>query len=300
MRIVNDYFMVQVDQKYESTKTKSGVITLDTAHINDTTIERYANKRIYGKVLAVPRRFSDSVIELIDPGSPPPRKYMSGEMIQNKLNQGYKDYSNRNYNCSTFDDFESVTMADRAETLDVQRFDKVYFDPRMTEDFNLLGSFKGNFLYKCHIDSIICVVRKGRIIPQGKWCLVEPDMESWDDILIPIPVVGADGKAMVDDQGNPVMKPKEQWLATKAQPKARALRGFIRYPRQPKLNDGDRIVYAKMASDTDGEWLMKIEDKEYYVIEQQDVIAKLEDSKPDWNVGVLQDRIEELNVAEAL
>lgn len=248
MQILKDFFMMTVDQRYESSISPSGIITLNTAWVNDETIERFDNKRIYGRIEACPVGFSDQVVELVDPGFPNPRKYISGEYIEEKVNRGYWKMNNNFYTCTTFEKHDTVTCADIAEKCDIRRFDKVYFDPRVTEPENRLGSHNGKELYKIRVDQIICTVRDGEILPQGEWCLVEPDMEDWSEIMSPKGIY---------------MKPR---------PEAKHLRGIMRhFQHRDDIREGDKIIYMKGA-----DWLLKIEGKKYYAIEAQDILAKLQ------------------------
>src|SRR5690606_7187283 len=110
-------------------------------------------------------------------------------------------HGQQDYYPSTFDEYEVITVRDVAELTDIRVNDRVYFDEKVTEPDNLLGKINGLELYKCRIDEVICVVRavmtpvynpKGdrvirhdaskAIIMQGGWVLVEPNMETWEEI----------------------------------------------------------------------------------------------------------------------
>lgn len=249
MLINLDYFLVTVDQKYESTVTKSGIITTNVAWVDqnyEETDDRYKYKRIYGRVEACPRGFSDTPHSLVDPGIPHPRKYMSHDMISHRVRMGAKEMGRHNYNPSTFDDFEKVTLADIGRKTDVKRFDKIYFDYRVTEEDNLVGKHEGKELYKVRVDQILCVVRDEEIIMQGGWCLVEPDMETWEEITT---------------KSGIVMKP---------QPQAKYLKGIMRHISPDyNIGAGDNILYEKHA-----DWTVTIEGSDYYAIEERDILGK--------------------------
>lgn len=243
--------MMTVDQRYESTISPSGIITLSTAWVNDTTVERFEYKRCYGRIEACPSGFSDKTAELIDPGAPWPRKHISGEYIEQKVKMGYTDYHHKRENyycCAGMDSYDAVTMADIAKNCDIRRFDKVYFDARITEPKNMLGMHQGRELYKINVNEIVCVVRDGEILVQGNWNLVEPEMETWESITTKAGII------------------------KKPAPEAVALIGKMAYMQHREdLSVGDRIIYYRGAN-----WTIKVEGKEYYAIEHQDILAKLQ------------------------
>lgn len=247
MQIINDYFLMTVDQRYESTISPSGIITLSSAWIHEEVIERFDYKRIYGKIQSVPLNFTEFALEPVDPGYPNPKVHLPAEFINQRKNSGYKRYGNHNYNCAGNDGFELITRATIAEKTDIRVGDKVYFDPRATEDENLVGRHNKHELFKIAPEEIVCTVRDGEILMQGEWCLVEPNMESWEEITT---------KAGI------IMKPR---------PEAKFLQGIMRhFQYHEDLLEGDHIVYVKGA-----DWTMDIEGKKYYAIEWRDIVAKI-------------------------
>lgn len=268
MRIINDFFILSVDQKYESSVTKSGLTTLNTAYQNDEVIERFANKRLYGFIESVPIVYTRSIIDLVDPGTPAPRMYISGDYIESKAKRGYK-IDNRSYSCATWEGFKTITIADIATKCDIRRGDKVYFDPGVTEPDNSLGPFGKRELYKAGCNEIICSIRDGEIIMQGDWCLVEPNVETWEDISIPTPVI-LNGKPMTNPDGSVRMRTKEEWIVKKSQPENKPLEAFMRY-FSPfcDLQQGDKIIYNYGAN-----WPVKVEGVEYFAVQRDDILCK--------------------------
>lgn len=108
----------------------------------------------------------------------------------------------------------------------------------------------------------------------GAYVLVEPDMESWDDISIPIPQT-VNGKVLMDKFNKPIMKPKEQWLVTKSQPQQRFLQGWVRHIGSPLLGDeldGLReglYIHFRPRTDT----RLDFEGKEYFRMRQRHINA---------------------------
>lgn len=269
MIIINDFFVVSVDQKYESSVTKSGILTFNTAHQNDEVIERFEKKRIYGRIESIPLQFGNHAIDLIDPGVAHPRKYISSEYIEAKVKMGHK-MGREYYSNSTWGNFDVITTSDIAQKCDVRRFDKVYFSESVTEPDNFLGRHKGNDLYKLAVTEIICTVRMGSIRMQGGWCLVEPNVETWEDISIPTPFV-VNGKVLTNPDGSTRYRPKDEWIVKKSQPEAKPLEAFMRHFNPfNELNEGDRVIYEYGAN-----WPVTVEGKEYLAIQERDILCKI-------------------------
>jgi co-chaperonin GroES (HSP10) len=268
MLILHDYYNVLVDQIYESTKTKAGITTFNEGYLanqeDKETDEHFANKRLYGTVLTCPENFTDTQVELIDPGAPPPKRFISGEYLQMRANQGYKSKEKSYYYPSTFDNYESITLRDISSKVHIQRGDRVYFDYAVTERENELGEFQGKQMYKVRVDEIRCSVRfkkdilggggakplmwneKSVIIPQGGWCLVEPITDSWDDIKTP------------------------SGIFKKPAPEAKSLQGIVRHIRKrPDLKAGDKVTFLRFA-----DYTMVVEGVPYYVMQEDDILTK--------------------------
>ncbi len=169
--------------------------------------------------------------------------------------------------------------------MEVQPGDRIYFHfntiVKMRQ--NMIREFKDKlgtpirWWFKVRYDQVICAVRDNRIIPIGGYALIEPDMESLEDILIPIATTGADGKAIRDQRGNPIMKPKEQWLQVKERPTAKYMRGWVRHVGTPLDGDiceihQDQLIYYRPNAD----WVNTIEGKEYFAIRQKHIVGRIE------------------------
>lgn len=107
----------------------------------------------------------------------------------------------------------------------------------------------------------------------GSWVFIEPDMESWDDILIPVPeTIG--GRPLLDENGQVKLKPKDQWLATKVQPTEKYLRGWIKYVGSPLHGDEATFsegmyVFFRPKADTKTDF----EGKPYFRMYQRNIVA---------------------------
>jgi co-chaperonin GroES (HSP10) len=269
--IIHDYYAVHVEKLYESTTTKAGIITSAAEHYlsneeDKETDDHMAHKRQYGTVITCPMKFTDEQIEVLDPGIPAPKKFISGDYLQMRANQGYSGYNkDKSYYPSTFEKYEVVTRKDLAEKISVKPGDKVYFDYKTTEPENLLGPHPdGGSIYRIAVEDIHCSVRYQRkvygggasvrpiidnvakIIPQGGWCMVEPHMETWEEITT------------------------KSGIIKKPRPEAKMLQGTVRHiSKRPDLKAGDKVFFVRFA-----DYVMTIEGVPYYVMREDDILTK--------------------------
>lgn len=243
---IQDYFTVLIESRYNERKTKSGIILINTAWIDDTDMDRNEHKRIYGTVVSVPRMFSDNGYRAVDDGMPAYHKFVGHDDIVDRMNRGFTNHSDKAYYPSTYDKYDVVTMADIAERVDVQVGDKIYFMPQCTEDENLIEKNKDGEIYQISVSEIICAVRDGKVIMQGEWVLIKPDKETWEEITT---------------KSGIIMKtaPENKWL-----------RGLVAHSSHDHLKQGMRIVYLPNA-----DCPVKVEDEDYFVMPVQDVIGEL-------------------------
>lgn len=270
MQLTNDYYLVLVAQLFESRTTPAGIITMNTAIVNPETEERTEHKRRYGTVLEIPANFTDADVSMVDPGLPSPRRYVGHEWIemmrQAGYSQGLRPYDQAVYYPSTFEKYDTITCADIAKQVDVKKGDKIYFTENATEEDRFMGKYNGGLMYAIRVDEIQAVVREmkiftgmkpqKRIYMQGGWVLVENDMETWEEISIPIP-------------GQPIP------LVVKAAPEHKPLRGWVReVAKRPDLKVGDHIVYER-----DADAPCVVEGKELVIMKDEDILAKITKTK---------------------
>lgn len=263
MNLLHDNYIITIDQRYENSQSKSGLIPLNTAIFADNDeqeyrrdIHHFEHKRIYGQVITCPINFTDTRYNLIDEGTPEYKGFVSHDFIQTYYNRGFQHkQSIPKYYPSTFEGYEAVTKRDLGAMTDVQPGDRVYFDYKITEPDNYLGMFRGQQMYRLDVEYLFCVIRKYKstvdhrikkeIIMQAGWMLVEPDMETWEEITSPAGII------------------------MKVQPKAKALRGIVRHVRNKnRLKPGEKILYEPYA-----DYLMKVEGKDYYCMREDEVIG---------------------------
>lgn len=116
-------------------------------------------------------------------------------------------------------------------------------------------------------------IYKKNIVPIGSWILVQPDMETWEDISIPTPEV-INGKKLLDKRGQPIMKPKDQWIVIKKAPEERYLQGWVVYTGSALKGDKEFLeegmyVYFQKFMNTK----IKVEGKDYFRMRQRHIFA---------------------------
>ena len=128
--------------------------------------------------------------------------------------------------------------------------------------------------FKVSYDQVICAVREGKIIPIASYALVEPDYETWEDILHPT------YSNLKDEHGNFIQKPKSEWIQTKVKPEYHFLTATVKYVGTPlgtdkcEVEPGQKIWYRRNA-----DWKNKIEGVEYFAIRPRHIIGKEVDGK---------------------
>lgn len=266
-QLLRDFYIVYVDEVWESQKTKSGLITVNTAvHNKDNSSEevedRGEHKRRYGWVVETPASFSDNALEMIDPGSPAPRRFVGHDWIQLMKIAGYRGYRDHEnpagkYYPSTFEQYETIKMRDMAKLVDVQRGDKVYFDHKSTDMERYMGRYKQGHLFSVQVNEIICSVKekpvfegyskykKNKIIPQGGWTLVKVLMEDWKDITTPSGVI------------------------IKVAPEALPLQGKVMYSQKKEL-EGQLVLFER-----DADAPIVVEGQELTSMRMDDILATI-------------------------
>lgn len=215
----------------------------------DTTYDPQRHSRAYAEVVSVPKHLSNIPISQHHRGLP-----------------AYNDYS----------PYEYKYLSDIP--LEIEVGDRAYFHFNTFVGKNIIkidGVHPNRTWYfKCRVDQVICVVREEKIIPTSTYVLIEPDMETWDDILVPTysNIMGKDGK--------PQLRPKDKWLVRKVAPEKKYLLGFVKHVGSPlkgetcDLQPDDHIVYRRLA-----DWVNKIEGRPYFAILQKYIMAKIVDGK---------------------
>lgn len=275
MRANIDYVLFGVRDYYKDKVTMNNdELTLDPS------FDPARHVTISGEVAQVPLRLSNKPIMIIKerlgfPGYGPirgaPKDYMS-----NNLDSIYSSKTPGVYR-----------MHDIA--MEVQPGDKIYFhyNTLLREDNfvadNLMGMNHIDFdLWKVRYDQIFCALRPRKkkkqgheIIMIGSWCLVEPDVESWDDIVYPTYYDIIDPHTKKKK-----LRPKSEWIQVKKVPENQYLRGHLKHVGTPltgtkcDLKQGDYIVYTPNA-----DFEIQVEGKTYFAIRQNHIEGVIEQTK---------------------
>lgn len=263
MKVLKDYVLIELEDRFNRETDVKGVDGKPLVLAVDEQDDYMANQRVktWGVVVSVPKTLSRVPIMQESSGTP---QYVTSGQYKYKYRSDI--------------------------VLEVKEGDKIYFhhNTLYAENGmkNLVGMDGKKSIYKIGYESIQCAVREravqdadgyetvSDIIMIGSHCLIKPDMETWDEILIPTYKI-SNGVPMVDDKGKKMFNPKEKWLQKRLEPEAKALQGFVVLSGTPLKGDinelkfNDPIYYYKNA-----DWLVNIERKMYYMIKQRHIIAK--------------------------
>lgn len=227
----------------------------------DPSYDPQRHTRCFGEVVSVPSQLTNAILHQEHSGMP-----------------GYKESSPYSY--KFINDIQ----------MDVLPSDKIFFH------FNTIpGALKSNgivheegvfpnrtYYLKVRYDQVICAARTTltsdsvvtNIIPIGGYTLIDPDFESWDDILVPT------YSNIMDKAGKPQLRPKSQWLQKKVAPSYKYLTGFVRHVGSPLIGDETEIeVGQKIWYRQNADWQVKIEERDYFVVRQRHIIGKEVDGK---------------------
>lgn len=233
--------------------------------ITDVTYLPQQRTRVYGTVIQLPVEMGMGVVSMSSPGMPgygAIRIYKDHDM-DSPSHAFYKIGGTTKYKF----------MCDIAP--EVEEGDLIYFRwPVLNKKENLIAKTRSEpfeFIFKVPYDQIICVVRNGKIIPIGTHVLVDPEMETFKEILVPTyyDTPGADGK--------PVERPESEWIMKKAFPENKQKQGVVAHVGKPFLGEvayikeGMRVILKLNIKN-----LYTIEGKKYIVIPQDKILAKID------------------------
>lgn len=248
MQIIHDFIILELDRLFD-VREEGGLITLNEAYVQHGERDRNIYKRISGIVTSLPRGYSDLKIDPVDPGVPNYKIYVGHDVIQERVNEGYKwDRENYYYPGST-ESYEFRSMQDVDPHVDVRIGDTVYVHPNQLEEENALWKKDGKYYFRVRVDEILCAVRDGQIIAQGQHVLVKPNMEKESDLI----------------QGGLQIKPQAE---------AKPLQGFIFSCRPEFCIPGVLVFFIE-----DSEWLITIEGIPVYVMKEEQIMCWLETAK---------------------
>jgi co-chaperonin GroES (HSP10) len=233
--------------------------------------EMYVNNE--GTVIGVPDKLSSDKVFAFNKMGPPlyykssPQEVVWLDEVPMDIEVGDKVYCHHNAVMNAMKDSEDVILK---------------------EEFNQETKETVVWL-KVLVTDIFCSERNGELFPNATWVLVEPDMETWEDILVPIPEIdpltGRQKIVITKKLINGIMKtiqepkwiPKDKWIQTKQAPEAKLLKGFIHAVGDPLKGDerdlkkGDHIIFRNLA-----DFEVEIGDKKYYLMKQRNIRGVIE------------------------
>jgi co-chaperonin GroES (HSP10) len=217
----------------------------------DTRFEEYKHAKIYGEVIAVPLKLSghrlyyQNDIEQADYG-----RHVSHEDLRRKELNGH-EVNRGMYRCFGY---TPKFITRNHIQMDIKIGDTVYFHyDQIKNKSNHKFDIEGFSVFQVPIDKVLCVVRDGVIIPQGEWLLIDPEMQSEEEIMSP------SGIQMQSEV-------KAKHLLGKVAHVGKPLKGYIQ-----ELSPGDDIIYME-----ESDWEVEIEGKKYFVMKHRDILAKKE------------------------
>jgi hypothetical protein len=271
MQITRDYCIVKVKKVFKDEAAFKGENGLNI--YLDTTYEPNKHTNNCGYVESIPLTLSRSPLIWDYHGIPsyhetPPMGYKSVDDIQREIRVGDKVYFN--YNCILPDGHETLYNSDWMFTKREEENGKIvayqYFRIKYSSIYAAVRYESINPACKPFQwwmeDQLKPITIVGQLLYEldeqshyrktvdmiGSWVFVEPDIETWDDISIPVQET-LNGIGLVNPDGSKRMKPKEQWIVTKAAPAYRYLFGTVKFVGSPlrglnkELSEGMYVMY---------------------------------------------------------
>jgi hypothetical protein len=245
MTPIQDYFVIKLDKIFD-VREQGGLITLNDAYIREGERDRNIYKRIWGQVVAIPRGYSGLNIDPQDEGVPNARIYVSHDIIQERVNEGYPWTRETHYHPGVKESFEFKTVDDVAQFIDVKIGDKIYAHPNSLESENALYKLDTEYYFRIRVDEILCAVRDGKLIAQGQHVLLKRNMEKQEDIF----------------RGGLQIKPDVE---------AKPLQGFCVCARPEFCPTGILVFFIP-----DADWLITIEGMPVYCLREEDIYCFVE------------------------
>ena len=242
MKPFNNYIIFKTNAMFNDKAGFKGIGGREI--VLDPSFDPQKHVRTYGEVVSLPLHLTPAPVMQEHRGSPAPTDQSP---------------------------FEYRTVADVSQ--DVSIGDRIYFHFNTITMRNCVKEEgvdpNRTWYFKVRYDQIICSIRDGNITPIASYLLVDPDFESWEDILVPVM------SQLKDTEGNFIPKPKDQWLQRKVKPEYKYLTAFVRHVGNPFIGDklevevGQKVWYRRNA-----DWMNTIEGEDFFVIRQRHIIAK--------------------------
>jgi hypothetical protein len=245
MTILHDYFILELDRLFD-VKEESGLISLNEAYASNEKRDANIYKRIYGKIVSVPRGYSGLKFDPVDPGYPNPKIYVGHDVISERAREGYPWTRETHYYPGTVESYEFITTEDIGKLVDAKIGDIAYVHPNSLEEENALWKKDNKYYFRIRVDELLCVVRDGQLVAQGGYVLLKPHMEKESELFRGL-------------------------LQVKSSIEAKPLQGFV-YCARPEFCPKGILVFFI----SDSEWMITIEGQEVYCMKEEQVMCWLE------------------------
>lgn len=242
---------------------KRGNIHIDTS-IN--TDQHYINR---AEVIVIPVGMSKNRRLTIEKGSPLKPFGFQGDPDFSWVRNDADEFSLMGLNKAFYSEEYSRMHNYSDISMEVGVGDMIYFNwTSLAKEENFRGMDGEYFVWDIDYQNIFCSIRGGKIIMIGSWVLIDPEWESFKDILMPTyyPLEITGGKKRV--------RPEREWIQTKTEPESAECTGFVRHVGTPikgkncDISVGDHIYFMRGSKLN-----IEIEGKKYYVMRQHRIEA---------------------------
>lgn len=259
---INNYVFFTCEKEFENELRLKAGLVLTVA----TQADHGRFNRIYGDVIAVPGKLTKDVnLYQRDVGVAQPKVNYSGEMIEAIAKVGHK-LTGQEYECTPYER-QYATLADIAQ--DVCVGDRIYFHYNTIDEENKYTLEDGQKIYKVRYDSIFCTVRNGEITMIAGHILVSDILQHG---VVEVEIEGKKVRGKISKHGivEEISQATEdlEW---------QTFEGILEHIGPPlkgesvlNIKPGDKVLCSSMSN-----WKNVINGKEYFVMKQRDIIAKI-------------------------
>lgn len=304
---INNYVLFTCDKEFEDELRLKAGLVLKVA----TQADHGRFNRIYGDVIAIPGKLTNDVnLYQRYEGAPEPKASFSGEMIEKLAKAGYK-LTGKEYECTPYER-QYTTLSDISQ--DVEVGDRIYFHYNTIDEENKYTLADGRKIYKVRYDQIFCTVRNSYAIdidqlekigkPKELMELWYTDRENpiFDEMKknagiheLPPAIIPIGGHVLVSDmiqhgvveveiEGKKIRGRLSKYNIVEELSQAtedlegQTFEGVLEHIGSPLKGEDvlDVKPGEKVLCSSNSNWKNVINGKEYFVMKQRDLIAKID------------------------
>lgn len=247
MNLLSDYLLVHVEQLFEDKIGNLALGGVETNKIREDGSISYnanSNKRIYGTIVSVPSFLSDTAISFEDEGLPMYKRGIGHEELSNMGAHRWDRTKIHNLYYPTAFEAEPITLQQYNDDLcKLIPGNRVYFNYLVTCEENMVS----NGVFKIRLDEIICTIIDGAIQMIAGYVLLTPEV-------------------VTEEQSKTA-----SGIYTQIGDKPVYLIGTCRYGYN-RVMAGKKYYYLP-----DADWRQTIEQNDFYVCKQNEIIAEIKD-----------------------